>query len=225
MFRIQDNVPEVYINDSRDFQLISRIYDVLFTGVKYNIDSLRHTANTAEINAQLLPLLAYKLGFFTHSDVDSERLRHILQIFPSIIHKKGTLSAIKETLNLWFRLNNLPNREIRVYKDLSKHCIIVDLESDSFDTSLLDELFSFIIPAGYYVEYRFILHTAVSKDEADFTTTSKVKVTSKVTETNSMLPTRGEFNSTLAENKAHVGFTRTYHLPLKNINVEEETDQ
>ena len=33
-------MPQIYINESRDFQLISRLYDVLFSGVKYDIDSM-----------------------------------------------------------------------------------------------------------------------------------------------------------------------------------------
>lgn len=207
MFRVQNNVPEVYVNDSRDFQLLSRIYDVVFAGVKYNIDSLRHTANTGEINSQLLPLLAYKLGFFTHTDISSENLRHILQIFPSIVHKKGTLQAVKETLNLWFRINNLPSRKIKIYKDPEKHCITVDLESDSFDTTLLDELFAFILPAGYYIEYNFVLYTS---NPSVFTAESKVDITEKSTMNTSVLPTKDTFTGELKSTPAHVGFTRTY---------------
>lgn len=200
MFRIENNVPEVYINDSRDFQLLSRIYDTVFAGVKYNTDSLRHTANTGEINTQLLPLLGYKLGFFTHLNIDADQLRHILQIFPSIIHKKGTLAAVKETLNLWFRINNLPARAIKVMRNAQKHCITVDLGSDSFDTTLLDEVLKFILVAGYYVEYNFVTYASIS--DSDFISTDDITVNELKTAENSKLPT----DSTTAR----VGFTRTY---------------
>ena len=43
MFRIQDNVPEVYVEESRDFQLFSRIYDFAFQSCKLRVDSLQYS--------------------------------------------------------------------------------------------------------------------------------------------------------------------------------------
>lgn len=54
MFRIQDNVPEVYINESRDFQLISRLYDILFSGTKYDIDSMVNVLDATLIKDSMI---------------------------------------------------------------------------------------------------------------------------------------------------------------------------
>ena len=51
LFRTQDNVPEIYVNESRDFQLLCRLKDVMINGVKYAIDSINHTSNTLEMNS------------------------------------------------------------------------------------------------------------------------------------------------------------------------------
>ena len=57
LFRTQENVPEIYVNKSRDFQILCRLKDVSFNSTKYLIDSLRHTPNTIEINETLLAAL------------------------------------------------------------------------------------------------------------------------------------------------------------------------
>lgn len=38
--RLQNNVPEVYVKESRDFQLLCRLYDCILNGVKFDIDSM-----------------------------------------------------------------------------------------------------------------------------------------------------------------------------------------
>ena len=226
MFRIQNNVPEVYVNDSRDFQLISRIYDMIFAGVKYNIDSLKHASNTQEINSQLLNLLRYKLGFFTNTDIDNEKLRHILHIFPAVIHKKGTLQGIKETLNLWFRVNNKPEAVKSIIKNKDLYCIEIDLDTDSFDTSLLDELFRYLLPTGYYLKYRFVSQVDLSP-EVDYILNDELNAYKKLSEKNSILPTKPESilnDANLKSINAHIGFTSLYQ-PSSESSKETQSDE
>ena len=47
MFRLQNNVPEVYVDKSRDFQLFCRLYDSCFGGVKFSIDSMSRLTNAS----------------------------------------------------------------------------------------------------------------------------------------------------------------------------------
>ena len=108
MFRLQDNVPEIYVNESRDFQLICRMMDAIQGSTKYKIDSLIHTSNTKECNASLLQHLKYKLGFFDDVDLTDEQLRFVLMGFPYIMRYKGSKKAIEDTMNLYFRLMNIP---------------------------------------------------------------------------------------------------------------------
>ena len=60
IFRLQSNVPEIYINESRDFQLLCRLYDCVLGGVKLDIDTLENIIDTRSCNSILLQLLELK---------------------------------------------------------------------------------------------------------------------------------------------------------------------
>ena len=77
IFRLQDNTPEAYTEDSRDFQLMLRLYDCVNNGVKFYIDSIPDTVNTKKCNAALLDLLKTKLGFFSSIEFQERELRSV----------------------------------------------------------------------------------------------------------------------------------------------------
>ena len=57
LFRLQNNVPSVYVNSSRDFQLLCRLYDAAFNNVMFDADSISDITNTDRCSARVLPLL------------------------------------------------------------------------------------------------------------------------------------------------------------------------
>ena len=75
MILLENNVPPVYVDDSRDFQFFLRAYNVIFNMVKQDINTLQYITNTKECETRILPLLKTKLGFFTNYDMDNEMLR------------------------------------------------------------------------------------------------------------------------------------------------------
>ncbi len=48
MIRTQEMVPDYYIEKSRDFQILCRLYDFVLNPVKYNADTLLDTTDTAK---------------------------------------------------------------------------------------------------------------------------------------------------------------------------------
>ena len=46
VIRVQEMTPQVYTEDSRDFQLLSRLYDSVFNGVKFDTDSILSLIDT-----------------------------------------------------------------------------------------------------------------------------------------------------------------------------------
>ena len=181
MKSLSNYTPEIYSNESRDFQLISRLYDAVFSGVKYNIDAIRHTANTSEINSVLLPLLQNKLGFFSTEVLDEDQLRGILMMFPYIIKYKGSKRAITQTLNAWFRLNKVyANLEsIEISEETSE--IILNVEALPADSKLLDAVLTYVLPTGYTAFYNYIVPVDLNDSGADFNIT-KSELTCKVPE-------------------------------------------
>lgn len=156
MFRLENNVPEVYVDKSRDFQLFCRAYDAIFSGVKYSIDSIQRSVSTKECDGSLLELLKTKLGFFsTTASFEDTELRAILQAFPTIIRYKGSKKAIDYVLTLYSRIEHSDASFVR-YDELAlteQHKLLLSFSKELRSDKLLLELFSLILPAGYIVEY------------------------------------------------------------------------
>lgn len=178
MFRIQNNVPEVYVQESRDFQLFSRLYDSLLNGVKYSVDSLSHTSNTLECNNSVLHLLATKLGLFTSMSLPDTELRYILTAFPHIIRYKGSKRSIDYTVRVFQRVSKQEDLTYTVMIDNVSKEIGLIFNEDILNEDLLYELLSFITPTGYSCEYRVFKNpypTTTVKVSSDKVTTEKIK--------------------------------------------------
>ena len=156
--RTQRLVPEVYTDESRDFQIFCRLYDSLFNGIKYDTDTIKYIVDTRNIQAGMLPLLQTKLGFFTKKSLDNTQLRYILQVFPELLRNKGSLSAIKKMLNMCLKLNHISGSYTINYSDspsvingvsINSHTIIVGIDTIIQNTEIINELARYILPAGF----------------------------------------------------------------------------
>lgn len=175
MFRVEQNVPDVYINESRDFQLISRLYDLAFQDVRQSTDSLDHITATMQCRENLLPLLATKLGFFEELNLPEDIYRKVLSAFPTIIKYKGSKYAILLIVNLFERISNT-NIIVHMYED---NAIIV-FQTYSSSSELLMSLIEYIRPAGYIIEWE--TNISIFLDTADFNQTDDVRIVEKVPE-------------------------------------------
>lgn len=155
MFRLQNNVPEVFPDKSRDFQMFCRLYDVAFNSVKQSIDSLQNATSTSLCDASLLRLLKDKLGFFTSVETDDTELRYILQAFPTIMRYKGSQKAIDYITNLYSRLISSISTasDVTVTTVNSTYTIEVSSEKPVVKSDLLFELLKYVLPTGYIVDY------------------------------------------------------------------------
>lgn len=164
MFRTQENIPEIYVNESRDFQLLCRLKDAIQGATKYNIDSLRHLSNTLEMNSTLLPLLKSKVGFFKEEQLSEDQLRYLLTGFPYLVKYKGSKKAIESAIYLWFRVNRIGGKLISVLINNSTYEININIDTPPQDTSLLDALFDYLVPTGYVISYNFAGQFEFSSD-------------------------------------------------------------
>ena len=109
MFRVKNNVPEVYPNTSRDFQLLCSLYDLVFQSSRYSIDSMPYLSDCKTCDEDMLPLLAKKLGIFETLDkFDVHVVRMVLSAFPNIMKYKGSKNCLDMTLNVFSRALNTP---------------------------------------------------------------------------------------------------------------------
>ena len=65
LLRMQNRTPPIYCEESRDFQLLCRLYDTIVNGLLFDIETITDIINTKNIRSSFLQLLQTKLGFFT----------------------------------------------------------------------------------------------------------------------------------------------------------------
>lgn len=171
--RLQNMVPNAYIDDSRDFQLLCRLYDSIFNGIKFDTDTIKYINDSQLIRSNLLPLLQTKLGFFTTKQLDDRSLRYVLSVFSELVHYKGSLLAIKKLLNMCLKLNNIAGSYTINYSDtdtivngisVSAHTIIIGIDSIISNTDMLSELARYILPAGFGFYIYFYKNLAELQD-------------------------------------------------------------
>jgi len=107
IFRVENNVPDVYVKYSRDFQLLSRLKTCLFAASKHDINSIKKITDTQKCRENLLGNLSTKIGFFHNTKINSDALRIILSSFPYLVRSKGTEKAIEETINSYLQASKL----------------------------------------------------------------------------------------------------------------------
>lgn len=158
MLRLQNNVPDIYVNQSRDFQLLCRLYDCINNGVKYDIDTISKVIDTDFCNSKLLSLLQTKIGFLPDTSFNNDIMRIVLKAFPHIIKDKGSLIGIKEAVYTFFKaykINTIAkiqiiNKTVEESEIVDKYSVEIGIRAGQmFDTTLLEELLKYILPTGY----------------------------------------------------------------------------
>ena len=162
--RLQNLTPNVYTDESRDFQVLCRLFDSVFNGIKYDSDTIKYIVDTKNIQSSLLPLLQTKLGFLTKKKLNDNEIRYILRVFPELVRNKGSLNAIRKLINICLKLNDISGEFTISYSDtatvingimIDAHTIIVGIDSVLNSTELITEIARYILPAGFsfYIYY------------------------------------------------------------------------
>ena len=159
LIRLQNMVPEVYPNNSRDFQLFCRLYDCVFNGNKFDIDSILDICDTEYIDSKLLRLLQSKLGFLTDADISDDELRYILKAFPYMVKWKGSKKAIEQAVYVFLKLNHIKtNVRVTVSNNTPSegtYSVEIGMETAYRDTTILTEMLKYLMPTGYKISYLF----------------------------------------------------------------------
>ena len=80
-FRLRNNVPDVYVKQSRDFQLMCDLFDIINNGIKFDIDTIIDLSDTTLCRESMLPYLQSKLGLDLSKEIPNDILRIILNSF------------------------------------------------------------------------------------------------------------------------------------------------
>lgn len=174
MIKLQNLTPEIYYKQSRDFQLIGRLFDIVLNYVKTNADNLYSLPIGDDMNENLLNLLSYTLGFKASRNYNSKQLLAICSVLPEIMRHKGSLQSIIIAVNALLGAEG--TKQSLDYEMIPKQSITLYLDQNLSDLSLLYDLLNYILPAGISCSFvkeiseRYEIKTEIEID-------SKVKAT------------------------------------------------
>ena len=148
MINIKDQLPSIYYDASRDFQVLGHLYEVVLNYVKTNADMLYLLPNGIEADTRAIELLAMTLGFKLRRNYDKDQLAALVSIFPQLLKIKGTKNAIDLAGNALVKASGAPG----VFDSkIENHVLIVHIPIEISDITLFIDLLPYILPSGIRV--------------------------------------------------------------------------
>lgn len=172
MFKPSKNVPEIYMKESRDFQLMSRLNDMLFLGVHYDASSITELNNPKKCRSLYLKYLAEKVGFYTDKYIPDVVLMNIISAFKTALKNKGTLLGVEQAVIAVLKAENSiePPRIVHV-RGFNETNLYYEQYTINIYTPIkiknevaLKEFLKYIIPAGYNYNL-YVYETAASENK------------------------------------------------------------
>ena len=146
MIKLQDLTPTVYYEQSRDFQFIGRLYDLVLNYIKTNAANLYNLPVGKNMDEQLLNLLALTLGFKPTKNYNSKQLRAICSVLPTILKHKGSIQAMVLATNALLAAEGV--RQPLDYTIHPKEGITLYVAQELDDLNLFTDLLDYLLPAG-----------------------------------------------------------------------------
>jgi hypothetical protein len=159
MIKIKDQLPSIYYDASRDFQILGHLYEVVLNYTKTNADMLYLLPNGIEADTRSTEMLATTLGFRLKRNYDKEQLAALVSIFPRLLKIKGTKGAVDLAGNALVKASGLPGT---FTSDLKGHVLTVKIPIELSDITLFMDLLPYILPFGIRVS--IIRSTAITKE-------------------------------------------------------------
>ena len=161
LFRYDENVPQYYVQESRDFQMLVRLLTLAVGACKYDADQIQYSNNPDLCSDRTLFHLDGKLGFLPNKEYISSYLREVAKVFARLVRIKGTRKAIVQAVQLFFQAQNL---QTSMYVDITNggtssedtdYVINIGMASDVKNTDLLEDILRYILPTGYVTNIFF----------------------------------------------------------------------
>lgn len=150
--QLEHNTPEIYPEESRDFQLLCRILNIFLNALIEKSSKLPYDTSIDTLDEDLLFVMARRLGFTTHKYFPAIILKNICENFPYLIKHKGTKDAIQKAAYTVLSANqDVVYLDVEV--DTNNLKINILSNASAMDLEYLDELLTFVVPAGMLWEY------------------------------------------------------------------------
>lgn len=160
MIKTRDLIPNIYYDNSRDFQVLGRIYDVVYNYVKTNIDLMTNLPLNKSSDLSMINLVLTSLGFSRKHEYNAEDLKKICLVFVELLKLKGTKRAVELAIATLMNAQNLDIdfEVIDSYKTIGdarvkQYQFDIYIPQELKDIELLDDILDYILPSGYLYRY------------------------------------------------------------------------
>ena len=154
IFRLDDNVPRIYVNESRDFQMLCRLFTYALNSPKYEAETLHYLNSGMLTNDRLLTNLCEKTGFMDGESIKGEYLRYITENFGRLVRDKGAATGICNAVYLYLLMYNL-STACYVQIDRKTYTIHIGIKSAVKDIQVLYTILKYIVPTGWLIDIFF----------------------------------------------------------------------
>lgn len=151
MIRLEDLTPEVYYRQSRDFQFIGRLYDIVLNSVKTNSDMLYNIPISDNVDTRLMDLMSLTLGFKSKHNYNVKQLTALCNALAIVMRNKGNIQSIITACTAVLNAEGITKGFDYSY-DAASRRVQIFLPPDLKDINLLKDLFEYIVPAGISVD-------------------------------------------------------------------------
>jgi hypothetical protein len=167
MIKIQESVPSVYYNSSRDFQFIGHLFDLVLNAVKTDADLLFNLPLSINSDDQLLDLMTYTFGLrLDKKRYNSKQLRAICSVAPQMLRAKGSKKAVQLLCTALMHADGLED-QFDVHMNDNNTVLTIYLSPLASCKDIILEILPYILPAG-------IVFNIVSIGQSKLTTTTEI---------------------------------------------------
>ena len=163
MIDIIKQTPSEYSAQSRDYQVLARLYTALYNYVKMYIDNL--SVWDTNIDNKLINLRARTLNFITdHSwDNEADSLEAITTCFKYLMRRKGTITALEYCINILMRIENISSEALDQIILFNNYNVTIRVPENILTLGVIEDLVKYLLPAG--LTYNIIKYKVYNADD------------------------------------------------------------
>ena len=150
MIDVVKQTPLEYSKQSRDYQILARLYSAIFNLSKMYIDDM--SVWEKDIDNKLSILRARTLNFKTTHTWDQDELEEITYCFKYLMRNKGTKLALEACINIIMKINHIDVNPDSNLVSIDGHEITINIEGGTTNLGVIEDLLKYLLPAG--VTYR-----------------------------------------------------------------------
>lgn len=149
MIKLENLTPEVYYKQSRDFQLIGRLFELIINYIKTNVDTVYNYPYSANVDTYLIDLITLLLGFKSKHNYNTKSLMALCGAFSEILKNKGNIEAIQLAGQTLLNAEGITeNFGVTIDSSKNSPTLLVFIPLELQDINLFQDLLPYILPAG-----------------------------------------------------------------------------